>query len=509
MSRSSGLHVPQRYRTSLSILAVSLLVMLLVFHAEITAAVQVWAVSTAYNHCFLILPIAVWLAWDRRGRLRGLTPAPDARAIILAVPFAVVWLAADRLGIMEGRQLAAMGMVQALILGVLGGVVYRAMMAPLLYLIFLIPFGGFLVPALQQFTTDFVDVGLNLLGIAYYTHGYTIEIAQGAFHIAEACAGLRFLIAAIAFSVLYALLIFRSTTRRLIFIAVAVTVPVIANGFRALGIVWLGHVLGSAKAGATDHVLYGYIFFSIVLFILILLGLPFRQDHVRPGTGVASVAGAPAPALGRSVRPAVTIPGIAVVVVGLAAIVSAQAAATRIVLPAAPAGCTILPGDQHLPAGGRVMHLACADQIEAIIAIFPPRTDPKPLFDARRKLSLEDTREAFINTLHVAGHVAGHVVGHVSGAELPDWTLVTTKHMRHTTASALFVDGHWTNGNLHTRLRLAWADMFGHPTPPMAVVLEVAAGQSAGRARLGHFIRGGVMSVQILQARQGRTAVRR
>jgi exosortase A len=475
-TRTGQRHIPQRYRGTLTVLAAALLLMALIFHAEIAAAVQVWAASTAYNHCFLILPIAIWLAWDRRGRLRGLTPAPNARAIGLAIPCAILWLAADRLGVMEGRQLAAMGMVQALILGVLGWRVYRAMIAPLLYLVFLIPFGGFLVPALQQFTTDFVDIGLNLLGIAYYRHGYTIEIAQGAFHIAEACAGLRFLIAAIAFSVLYALLIFRSTGRRLTFIIISVAVPVVANGFRALGIVLLGHLLGSAKAGATDHVLYGYIFFSIVLFILILLGLPFRQDSARPGAGTASVEGEPPPALASTIRPALAIPAAAIIVVGLATFVSAEAAATPITLPPTPAGCTSLPGTKPLPAGGRTIHLACANGITATIAIFPPRTDPKPVFDARRALSLQDTREAFISTIHIPG------------ADPPDWTLVTTKHGHHTTASALFIDGHGTNGNLRTRLKLAWTDLFGHPTQPMAVVLEVNGGAAYAKTRLSRFI---------------------
>ena len=40
----------------------------------------------------------------------------------------------------------------------------------------------------------------------------------------------------------------------------------------------LGHLLGSAQAAATDHVLYGWIFFSIVILLLIVIGLPFRQD---------------------------------------------------------------------------------------------------------------------------------------------------------------------------------------------------------------------------------------
>ena len=64
----------------------------------------------------------------------------------------------------------------------------------------------------------------------------------------------------------------------MVFIAASIVVPIIANGLRALGIVALGHVLGSAQAAATDHVLYGWMFFSLVILLLIALGLPFRED---------------------------------------------------------------------------------------------------------------------------------------------------------------------------------------------------------------------------------------
>ena len=72
---------------------------------------------------------------------------------------------------------------------------------------------------LQDFTTWFTRHGLDILGIPAYIDGYVIEIPQGTFFVAEACAGLRFLIASIAFGVLYALLIYRSPVRRMVFIA--------------------------------------------------------------------------------------------------------------------------------------------------------------------------------------------------------------------------------------------------------------------------------------------------
>jgi exosortase len=185
------------------------------------------------------------------------------------------------------------------------------MAAPLAYLVFLVPFGAFLVPALQDFTAGFVGVGLDLLDIPHAVTATMIEIPEGRFTVEEACAGLRFLIAAIAFGALYACVIYTGPWRRAAFIAVCTVVPILANGLRALGIVLLGHLRGSAAAGAVDHIVYGWLFFTLVIGLLLLLGLPFRQ--------------APAPPVPRAARPA-------------AAPRLAAAAATIIVLAAAATG---------------------------------------------------------------------------------------------------------------------------------------------------------------------------
>ena len=234
-------------RDALVGLAIGLVALALLFHAEIASAVKTWIDSTAYNHCFLVIPIAGFLIWDRRASLRGLTAAPLPLVALLALPLGVVWLAAERLGIMEGRQLVAVPMVEVLILAMFGWRLWLALLGPLLYLYFLVPFGDFLTPQLQDVTTWFIRHGVDILGIPAYIDGYIIEIPEGSFFVAEACAGLRFLIASIAFGVLYSLLMYRTPMRRILFIAASIVVPIIANGFRALGIVVLGHILGSAQ----------------------------------------------------------------------------------------------------------------------------------------------------------------------------------------------------------------------------------------------------------------------
>ena len=101
---------------------------------------------------------------------------------------------------MEGRQLAAMCLVELLFLTVLGWPMWRRLSAPLLYLFFLVPFGAFIVARAATPAADQLS-GLNSSVIPNFSDGYTIEIPAGTFYVAEACAGLRFLIAAIAFGV--------------------------------------------------------------------------------------------------------------------------------------------------------------------------------------------------------------------------------------------------------------------------------------------------------------------
>ena len=175
-------------------------------------------------------PIAAFLAWDNRDAVRGMAPQPALAPALLGLPLAAAWFAAERLGVMEGRQLVALSFVELLFLVMLGRRLFLALSGPLLYLYFAVPFGAFVTPVLQSFTAWFIDAGLTVLGIPHFITDMVIEVTSGTFFVAEACAGLRFLIASVAFGVFFALLNYRSPGRRAAFIAVSIVVPIVANG---------------------------------------------------------------------------------------------------------------------------------------------------------------------------------------------------------------------------------------------------------------------------------------
>lgn len=249
------------------------------YHEAVIGAVGVWIVSPTYNHCFLILPISVYLAWERRHLLADLVPEPNFWFILVLPAIGAVWLFANTASILEGEQLALMAMLQLSFVAIVGWRTYRAFMFPALYLFFLVPTGEYLVPPLQTFTAEFSVAALRVVGIPVFVDGIFISIPTGHFEVAEACAGLRFLIATIAFGFLFANMVYRSMTRRVIFIALCIVVPIIANGFRAFGIIIVAYLSSNELAVGVDHIVYGWVFFSFVLLLLIWIGLQFREPE--------------------------------------------------------------------------------------------------------------------------------------------------------------------------------------------------------------------------------------
>jgi exosortase len=346
---------------------------------------------------------------------------------------------------MEGQQLLTILIVQILIVGVIGVGAARGLAAPLLYLFFLVPFGEFLVPWLQAFTAHFITIGLNLFGVPNYVDGVTIEIPEGKFWVAEACAGLRFLIASAAFGVLYACVMYNEVWRRTIFIIISLAVPVIANGIRASGTVLAAHFIGSAESVEIDHLFYGWVFFSIVTILVMLLGLPFRNRKPSVTVRTGTIDSAP-------------IAKAAVAAVALVAVIAAvprllagyldtlpPSAVAQLDFPALP-GCEFAPvaapleskpvGDAGVPS---MRGYRCdGSQLAVILERYPERTGARAIFK-RLQPDWKQSGWEIANTRNVEVGV---------GARAQSWTETTYSRDRQVAivATALWIEGRPAGG---------------------------------------------------------------
>lgn len=338
---------------------------LLLFHRDAAHIVSIWWTSSTYNHCLLIPPIILWLVWQRAPALAALAPRAWAPGLLAVAAGAGGWLLGDAGDVSLARHAGLVLMLQGAVVSCLGPAVARGLAFPLFYAVFLVPAGEEIVGAMQTVTAEICILLLHLAGIPAHIEGIFITIPNGLFEVAEACAGIQFLIAMIAYGALVANVCFRSWRRRVAFMAAAMLIPVLANGVRAFATVYVAHLTTPEQAAGFDHIVYGGIFFAIVIVLLMAVGWPFfdrRPSDPWLDQAALEPAGA-APGsprrLGRIAAASLAIAAFPLVWSAAIAAASAAPPPLAIALPEVP-GWTRVPG-----AAGRPWspHFAGADHL--------------------------------------------------------------------------------------------------------------------------------------------------
>lgn len=247
-----------------------------------SSMVAIWERSGTFAHGYLVVPISLWLIWRRRHHLQGLPLDTSGWGILVGAVAGFAWLLGQLGSVDSVSQFALVSMVIALVWAIMGTSVLRAYAFPLGFLFFCVPFGEFLFPTMMDWTTHFVVGALRLSGVPVYAEGRSLVIPSGTWQVVEGCSGIRYLIASIVVGSLYAYLNYRSVAKRLIFTAVSVVLPILANWVRAWGIVMLGHLSNNKIATGVDHIIYGWVFFGIIIMLLFWVGARWREDEAPP-----------------------------------------------------------------------------------------------------------------------------------------------------------------------------------------------------------------------------------
>jgi exosortase A len=240
----------------------------------------IWGSSDTYAHGYLIVPIALALMWMKRRETAAISPRPDVLGFMLLAGCGFAWLAADAAQVQVLQHYALAAMIPASVLALAGRRVAWAIAFPLAFLLLAVPFGEAFLPRLMDWTAGFTVAALRLTGIPVYREGTYFAIPSGQWSVVEACSGLRYLIASVTVGALYAYLTYRAWWKRTLFLALSVAMPIVANFVRAYMIVMIGHASSMQLAVGVDHLIYGWLFFGLVIGLLFWLGWFWRDRPV-------------------------------------------------------------------------------------------------------------------------------------------------------------------------------------------------------------------------------------
>lgn len=288
------------WRVPLVALGVALAAIGICLGGTAASMVRTWATSETFAHGFVVLPITLWLVWRIRHRLRMLTPRPAPIVLPLIAAAGMLWLVGESGAVNVLSQLGFVSMLVLAVPAILGLRVARAIMFPLGFLFFAVPIGDFLLPTLMDRTADFTVEALRASGVPVYREGLLMILPNGRWSIVEACSGVRYLIASLMVGTLFAYLNYRSNRRRWAFAGVAIAVPVVANWLRAYMIVMLGYLSDNRLAAGVDHLIYGWVFFGVVMLLMFWIGARWRERTPGPVAKLSPATTVSQPASWRS-----------------------------------------------------------------------------------------------------------------------------------------------------------------------------------------------------------------
>ncbi|MAS40750.1 MAG: exosortase A [Porticoccaceae bacterium] len=264
----------------------------LAFWPTLSDMIAIWLRSETFAHGMVVLPIAAYLVWLRRKPLGEVTIRPAALIILPLLGAVLAWALGVAFSVAALEHLAATLALVLLIWTCVGHACFRLIAFPAFFLLFMAPVGDFLVPTLMHYTAEFTVGALRLSGIPVFQEGNNFILPNGRWSVVEACSGVRYLIASIMVGALFAYLNYRSWLKRAVFVVAAMLVPILANWLRAYLIVMLGYLSDNKLAAGVDHLIYGWVFFGVVILLLFWIGNRWR-DADAEYVEVRSATGAP------------------------------------------------------------------------------------------------------------------------------------------------------------------------------------------------------------------------
>ena len=264
---------------SLALVLFPIIFIPIVFYSTSLAMARIWMVNETFTHGFLVLPLVIWLIWQKKNQIALIKPDPEPWAFLLLVPFLIGWFIGSVVGVEIVQQFCMVTIILVTVWVVAGRKLFLYIIFPLMFLYFAVPFGQVFIPTLMQYTASFSVALIKLVGIPVYQDGLSFTLPTGSWSVVEECSGVRYLIASFFLGSIYAYLNFASTKKRVIFILLSLIVPIIGNGLRAFGIVMIGHFSGMKLAVGADHLLYGWVFFGFIIFLLFYIGSFWRDSE--------------------------------------------------------------------------------------------------------------------------------------------------------------------------------------------------------------------------------------
>lgn len=243
------------------------------FVPVLSELVNLWSNEADYSHGFLVIPVVLYLIWQKKGKLNHVFKKSSNWGI-LAVLLALFWFF---LGEVSGfrilEYISFIFVIWSSVFYLFGFDVLKNVLWELGFLFFMIPipssiYARITLP-LQIITTKLTVHLLFLLQIPVYREGNVIHLMDSTLEVVNACSGLRSLLTILALAYIIGIISLKKMSLRFILLLAGVVIAITVNIIRVSCIAVFSHYGYGELSTGTPHMLLGLFLFSFSFLSLI------------------------------------------------------------------------------------------------------------------------------------------------------------------------------------------------------------------------------------------------
>lgn len=234
-----------------------------------------------YSHGYLIPFVSLWVIWCRRADYFSAAKAVCKWGLaVIVLALVLHWVGAK----MQQTRISLISLI-LLLWGVplyfFGWPVAKLLIFPCAYLIFCVPlnFLDALSGPLQGIAVKMGHANITALGIECHKNGNMLISPYFSLNVAEACSGLRSLLAMTALTAVYAYFTMPNFWLKWVLFLSSIPIAVIGNVGRIDSIAIYAVTTGQEFAAGVHHDWAGYVFFAVGISLMVGLARLLQVDY--------------------------------------------------------------------------------------------------------------------------------------------------------------------------------------------------------------------------------------
>lgn len=222
-----------------------------------------WSQAPDYSHCFFVPLFSAWVLWERRAVISGAELRGSWWGLTLFGITGALLFASSMMYLVYFERLSIITSLAGVALFVGGWPAWRWAWAPVAYLLFMVPLPGPLLVLLsyplQRLGTLVATFILQLGGIPAFAQGNVVVLREARVDVVAACSGLRILMLCLAICVGTIMITRRSWRDKVIIVASAIPIALLANITRLTATALAYELFGNRIPETTVHDVAGYL----------------------------------------------------------------------------------------------------------------------------------------------------------------------------------------------------------------------------------------------------------